>query len=119
MAIMKKGGGGKGRKTHVVDELLDAVAQLVFAFLPVQRVVDRREGRVDAVLGGAPHVTDEIDQVFGRLQLYAAVDCGVHVGYRFVYTFRARWIVLALASSLALLRSVPDQWLIRRAWVSS
>ena len=71
-------GGTQG--THVVDELLDAVAQFVFV-VPVERVVDGREGRVDAVCGGAAHVVDEVGQVFGGLQLDAPVRGGVHGGW--------------------------------------
>ena len=75
-----RGQAGGTQGTHVVDELLDAVAQFVFV-VPVERVVDGREGRVDAVCGGAAHVVDEIGQVFGGLQLDAPVRGGVHGGW--------------------------------------
>jgi hypothetical protein len=41
-------------------------------------VVDRREGGVDAVGGGAAHVVDQVGQVLGGLQLDLAVRGVVH-----------------------------------------
>lgn len=71
-----KGGNGEGRK-YLVDQLLDAVAQLVVV-VAAQRVVDGREGRVDAIRRGRAHVVDQVGQVVGRLQLDAPVGVGVH-----------------------------------------
>ncbi len=86
----RKKGSEAGEGTHVVDELLDAVAQLVFV-VPVERVVDGREGRVDAVCGGAAHVVDEVGQVFGGLQLDAPVRGGVHGGRLCLGCFGCGW----------------------------
>lgn len=60
---------------NFIDQLLDAVAQLVFLAVVAG---DWREGLVHAVCCRATHIVDQVGQVLGGLELDAAVDGRFH-----------------------------------------